>query len=88
MAPQLARDLAAAGPLGSPDVFLPARKVWERYGVTSMTLYRWLASPDMAFPAPVYLGRFRYWKLSDVLVWEASRPRAGSRTADQAAEVA
>jgi hypothetical protein len=24
------------------DSFLPARSVWERYGVTSMSLYRWL----------------------------------------------
>jgi predicted DNA-binding transcriptional regulator AlpA len=53
--------------------YLPARVVWERYGVTSMTLYRWIAS-DLDFPAPVYLGRFRYWKIADLLAWEASRP--------------
>jgi predicted DNA-binding transcriptional regulator AlpA len=50
--------------------FLPARKVWERYGVTSMTLHRWLHDERMEFPEPVYLGRFRYWRLADLETWE------------------
>ena len=60
------------------DGYLPARAVWERYGVTSMTIYRWIVSEELGFPAPVYLGRFRYWKLADLLAWEASRPSVGS----------
>ena len=63
----------AAAEWGGP--FLPARKVWERYGVTSMTLHRWLADPRLEFPAPIYLGRFRYWRLTDLLRFEADRPR-------------
>jgi predicted DNA-binding transcriptional regulator AlpA len=63
----------AASEADSP--FLPARRVWERYGVTSMTLHRWLADERLEFPAPVYLGRFRYWRLCDLLQWEAHRPR-------------
>jgi predicted DNA-binding transcriptional regulator AlpA len=55
--------------------FLPARRVWERYGVTAMTLHRWLADERMGFPAPVYIGRFRYFRLSDLLRFEAQRPR-------------
>lgn len=58
------------------DVFLPARKVWERYGVTDMTIYRWLRDERMAFPQPVYLGRFRYWKLTDLVSWERTRARS------------
>ena len=60
------------------DNFLPARGVWERYGVTSMTLYRWIANEEMSFPPPVYLGRFRYWRLADLVAWEASRPNTGT----------
>lgn len=60
------------------DGYLPARAVWERYGVTSMTIYRWIASEDLGFPPPVYLGRFRYWRLADLLAWEASRPSVGA----------
>jgi hypothetical protein len=55
------------------DNFLPARAVWERYGVTSMSLHRWLKDQSLGFPAPVYLGRFRYWKLADLIKWEGSR---------------
>jgi predicted DNA-binding transcriptional regulator AlpA len=60
------------------DNFLPARAVWERYGVTSMTLFRWLADKELAFPRPIYLGRFRYWRTSDLLGWESNRPTVGA----------
>ena len=54
----------------SSEGFLPARRTWERYGVTSMTLHRWIADEGMNFPPPVYIGRFRYWKISDLELWE------------------
>lgn len=65
--------------LNSAEQFLPARAVWERYGITSMSLHRWIASPTMGFPRPTYLGRFRYWRLADLIEWEASRPRFSSK---------
>jgi hypothetical protein len=55
--------------------YLPARRVWERYGVTSMTLHRWERDPRLNFPAPHYFGRFRFWKLADLEAWELSQPR-------------
>jgi predicted DNA-binding transcriptional regulator AlpA len=55
--------------------FLPARRVWQRYGVTSMTLYRWLHDETMGFPAPVYFGRFRYWRAADLEAWERRQVR-------------
>jgi predicted DNA-binding transcriptional regulator AlpA len=58
--------------------YLPARAVWERYGITTMTLYRWIANEPLGFPPPVYLGRFRYWKIVDLLAWEAGRPSVGA----------
>lgn len=57
------------------SAYLPARKVWERYGVTSMTLHRWIADPRMNFPAPHYFGRFRFWRLADLEQWESEQPR-------------
>lgn len=50
--------------------FLPARRVWERYGITSMTLHRWLRDERIAFPQPVYIGRFRYFELTRLMAWE------------------
>jgi predicted DNA-binding transcriptional regulator AlpA len=52
------------------DQFLPARQVWERYGVTSMTLWRWLKDDDLKFPHPMRIGRLRYWRVSDLVQWE------------------
>jgi predicted DNA-binding transcriptional regulator AlpA len=69
-----AKKIAAEGFQG----FLPARAVWERFGVTAMTLYRWQSDEKLAFPRPIYIGRFRYWKLDDLRTWEASRPNVGT----------
>lgn len=67
-------------PNTTPDEqFLPARHVWERYGVTQMSLHRWVNDPALGFPAPIYFGRFRYWRLADLLAWERSRPRGRTR---------
>ena len=67
-------------PTGGTDSggqYLPARQVWERYRVTSMTLWRWLRYPNLKFPRPMYIGRLRYWRLGDLVEWE--RTRAGGR---------
>jgi len=53
--------------------FIPARLVWERYSVTSMTLHRWLADDRLAFPRPLYVGRMRFWRLADLEAWEAAQ---------------
>ena len=53
--------------------YLAARAVWERYDVTSMTISRWLADPRLAFPRPIYIGRYRYWVLEELEHWERSR---------------
>lgn len=49
--------------------FLPAREVWTRYGVSQMTLWRWLKETD--FPRPIYIGRYRYWRLADLEEFES-----------------
>lgn len=65
--------MATKDPLLLNLTFLPARLVWERYGVTSMTLWRWLRDEEMRFPRPVYLGRFRYWRVADLEAWETAQ---------------
>jgi predicted DNA-binding transcriptional regulator AlpA len=62
--------------------------VWERYNVTSMTLYRWLDDEAMDFPKPVYFGRFRYWCEPELEEWERARPRRRDTAKRQAAEAA
>jgi predicted DNA-binding transcriptional regulator AlpA len=55
--------------------YLPAQAVWERYGVSSMTGWRWLHREDMKFPRPVYIGRFRYFRVTELQQWERGLPR-------------
>jgi predicted DNA-binding transcriptional regulator AlpA len=62
----------------NPDpntVFLPSAKVRARYGVSAMTLHRWLKDPGHDFPQPIRIGNRRYWRLSDLEEFE--RRRAG-----------
>jgi predicted DNA-binding transcriptional regulator AlpA len=60
------------------DVYLRTRQVRERYGNTShMFIERRLAN-DKTFPKPVFFGRLRFWKLSDLEGWEkAQATRSG-----------
>lgn len=57
------------------EVYLPGPKVRARYGVTDMTLHRWLNRPEMEFPRPHYFGRLRYWRLAELEAWEQAQPR-------------
>lgn len=47
-------------------------------GVSDMTLWRWLADPDLGFPRPTYIGKRRYFREAEIFAWieaqaEASR---------------
>jgi predicted DNA-binding transcriptional regulator AlpA len=63
--------------------YIPGPKVRARYGVTDMTIHRWLNDDVMSFPRPYYFGRFRYWLLDELEAWERLQPRR--RTPDEAA---
>ena len=68
-ASQLAAD---RGPL------LPDPRVGERYGVTSMTLWRWDRCPELAFPAPVVISGRKYRYLQELIEWELRRAKASA----------
>ncbi|PRX37917.1 transcriptional regulator, AlpA family [Meinhardsimonia xiamenensis] len=53
---------------------LPASAVRDICGnISDMTLWRWLADPDLDFPKPVYISRRRYWREADIIEWLDSR---------------
>jgi predicted DNA-binding transcriptional regulator AlpA len=57
---------------------LPAKQVWQRYGVVSRTLDRWLADEEIGFPRPTMVTRGRrYWDETLLVKWE--RRRAASK---------
>ena len=55
------------------QVYLPAASVRARYGVSDMSLWRWLRDETLGFPHPLRINKRRFWKLAELEAWEASR---------------
>ena len=55
------------------QIFLPAGQVRARYGVSDMSLWRWLRNEALGFPHPLKINGRRFWKLVDLESWEDSR---------------
>ena len=73
--------------VSDPTAYLTAGQVRVRYGSCS---HMWLIRrmQDSGFPAPTYFGRLRFWRLSDLELWEreqaanpAERPPTGFKPA-------
>ena len=61
--------------------YLSARRVLNRYGISQMSLHRWLNDPEKRFPKPMYIGRRRYWKRAELEAWEHQCVVASSEAA-------
>ena len=73
--------MSAIEPLDS-DVYLDARAVKRRYGGRSdMWLWRSARDPNLGMPSPIYIGKYRYWKLTDLIAWERTRPTSKPQAA-------
>lgn len=60
--------------MATPEKLIAAARVRETFGnVSDMTLWRWLASPDLGFPRPVVISRRRYWREAEVAAWIAAQ---------------
>ena len=55
------------------QAYLPAAQVRARYGVSDMSLWRWLKNEDLAFPHPIRINNRRFWRLNELEAWEATR---------------
>ena len=60
---------------GTQERLLPARQIWEHFGICSRTLSRWLAQGDLGFPRPIFVNGRRYWRLAEIEAWDHARPR-------------
>lgn len=54
-------------------VLLTPRSTSSRYDCAPITLTRWQQDPQIEFPAPVYVGRMRFFILEQLLAWERAR---------------
>ena len=53
--------------------YLPASQVRARYGVSDMSIWRWLRDEALGFPVPIRIHNRRYWRRAELEAWEASR---------------
>jgi predicted DNA-binding transcriptional regulator AlpA len=67
--------------MSEQQTYLPAAQVCSRYGVSAMTIWRWLRNKALGFPAPTVINKRRYWDLSRLQAWEASRAAASQDAA-------
>lgn len=54
-----------------PEDLLPATPVRARYGVSDMTIFRWLNDEKLGFPKPIRINGRRYWRIADLQAFEA-----------------
>jgi Helix-turn-helix domain len=66
------------------DPLLPALTVARMCGVVRRTLSRWVADPELGFPAPVLIRDRWYFRRSEIEAFRATRAR---RTTQREAEV-
>ena len=58
--------------------YLPDPQVAKRYGVSSMTLWRWDRDPRVNFPKPIRIHRRKYRDVAELIAWEAARASAAA----------
>jgi predicted DNA-binding transcriptional regulator AlpA len=61
--------------------YLPGPKVDERYGITSMTRWRWMHNEALGFPKPLIVNRRQLFDLDQLEAWE--RKRAAEQASKQ-----
>ena|ERR1019366_8533493 len=65
-----------------PRKYLTGSQVCARYGISDMSLWRWLRDPKVAFPQPAMRIRDRrFWLEADLIAWERSKLPRGDEAA-------
>jgi len=62
------------------ETYLKTQQVRERYGRCS-TMWIERRMEDRGFPKPVYFGALRFWRVSELVVWDAEQIKASSKPA-------
>ena len=65
-------DLARAA-YAQKQEFLTGPQVQSRYQKSHVTIWRWVKDADLNFPKPIQINRLNYWRLADLVSWEASQ---------------
>ena len=57
----------------SQTEFVTGPQVQARYQKSHVTIWRWVKDADLNFPKPIQINRLNYWRMADLVSWEASQ---------------
>lgn len=50
--------------------WLTGSQVARRFGISPMSLWRWIRDPRLGFPAPTRIRQRNYWRAAEIVEWE------------------
>ena len=53
--------------------YLRSSGIQQRYGISTVTLWRWVGDPDLNFPQPIIIKNHRYWDVEQLDQWESAQ---------------
>ena len=56
--------------------FLTGPDVQSRYRRSHVTIWRWQRDPKLGFPKPIQINGLNYWRLNELVAWEADQQSA------------
>lgn len=66
--------------------YIKSNAVLDRYGITAMTLYRWIRDSKLGFPKPVVINGVRFFALVELDAFdERRRSIAGNNSGERRA---
>jgi predicted DNA-binding transcriptional regulator AlpA len=63
------------------DLYLTGPQVNKRFGISSMTRWRWERSARLGFPVPMKINKRSYFKRSELDLWESNQRPNPARAA-------
>jgi predicted DNA-binding transcriptional regulator AlpA len=61
------------------DAMISAPRVRAKFGITEMTLYRWVHDADLGFPQPLKVRERNFFRASELLRWETEQAGKSAR---------
>jgi len=55
------------------EIYLTGPEVCRRFGITDMTLWRWLQDEKLGFPRPIKPNRRRFFRKDAIEAWERAQ---------------
>ena len=66
----------------NPSNLIPANSVRKDiFGISDMTLHRWMKNPDLNFPKPIVINKRNYWRPEDLAAFQERQSKADGKAA-------